>query len=83
MVKNTYATEIERSYQISKEFSGGYSSYGDRSEYLIKFIKQLKTSEDIKAFKKACGEFIRSGDDDKIDFIVCVLIDGVKFGSIL
>lgn len=82
--KNDFLNEIMKSYRISKEFGkGGYSSFGDRSEYLIKIIKKLKTDDELRFFREACIEFLMTMDKKKVDFIVCALIDGIKFGELI
>jgi hypothetical protein len=81
--RNFFLKELDKGLKISKKFEGGYSTLGDRSEYIIKLYKSLKTSDEIFVFKEAIKEFLLSGDNEKIDFIVDVLTDSIDFGNVL
>ena len=81
--RDYFRKELIEALKISKKFKGGYSTYGDRSEYLIKLFKSLSNSDEIIAFKEALKEFLLSGDDENIDFIINVLTDSIEFGSVI
>jgi hypothetical protein len=81
--RNFFLKELDKGLKISKKFKGGYSTLGDRSEYIIKLYKSLKSSEEIFAFKEAIRAFLLSGVSEKIDFIIDVLTDSIDFGNVL
>jgi len=81
--RNFFLKELGEGLKISKKLEGGYSTLGDRSEYIIKLYKSLKSSEEIFAFKDAIKEFLLSRDNEKIDFIIDVLTDSIDFGNVL
>lgn len=79
MKDNKYLVEIERSFKTYEMISGGgYSNYGDRSLELLKIIRSLKSSEEIKLFMIAYKHFIASKGDGAVDFLLCALIDAVE-----
>jgi len=78
-----FLKELDKGLKISKKFERGYSTLGDRSEYIIKLYKSLKSSDEIFEFKEAIREFLLSGDNEKIDFIIDVLTDSIDFGNVL
>lgn len=84
MDKKEFLKEIQYGFKINKDFSkGGYSTYGDRTRYIIKIIKKLNTSEDIRNFEEALFEFLKGGERDSVGFIMDILIDSVHFGNLI
>jgi hypothetical protein len=78
-----FKKEILHGYNQSKKIGKGYSTFGDRSQHIIKLYKTLKNSEDSNNFKEALKELIKNGDDEFLNFTVSVLTDGIDFGNVI